>query len=78
MTFDWTINAGNVLTGLGILLAGVGIWVRQDRLLTTLIAEVRALTQVVEKMDEDGTSYSHNLAERVTRVEARTAASQRS
>ena len=70
MTFDWTINAGNVISLILLIAAGIGMWMRQDRLLVALITEVKALQQLDANMDGHGTSYSHQMAERLSRVEA--------
>lgn len=71
MIFDPTINLGNVLTGFGFLVAGISVWVRQEKVLQNLISELRSLREWLARMDESGTTYSHDLAERLARVEGR-------
>ena len=74
MVFDPTINLGNVLTAVGFIIAALSVWIRQEKVLQNLITELTAVRAWLERLDENGTSYSHVLAERVARVEGRPSA----
>lgn len=71
IVFDPTISLGNILTVGGFLFTAVSIWIRQEKIVQKLITELAALREWLERLDKNGTTYSHVLAERVARVEGR-------
>lgn len=69
MIFDPTIDLGNLLSFGSLLVSGIAIWVRQEKIIQKLSSELDALREWLDRLDTKGTSYSHSLAERVARVE---------